>query len=212
MFGENINEIFQAISTNLKYPVLIFLLLLVVLTLIQVGYLVVEFFTEHRHLKAKMPVMMEALRESGVDMEACIQEGGLLKSQKKALIELCHHPKFSDVMREALAVKLLEKEQARFDRRVIYTDTISKLGPMFGLLGTLIPLGPGILALSQGDVVILSQSLLTAFDTTIVGLIVAAVATLISTVRKSWYAYYMSVLETLAECVLEVVKGNAEQE
>lgn len=38
---------------------------------------------------------------------------------------------------------------------------------MLGLLGTLIPLGPGIIALGQGDTQTLSTSLLTAFDTTI---------------------------------------------
>ena len=115
-------------------------------------------------------------------------------------------------MREALAVRLLEEEQARFDRRVMITDLISKLGPMFGLLGTLIPLGPGIIALGQGDTYTLSTSLLTAFDTTIVGLISAAVAMLISTVRKGWYGNYMSILEALTECVLEVEKKNAEEE
>ena len=34
---------------------------------------------------------------------------------------------------------------------------IAKLGPMFGLLGPLIPLGPGIVALGQGDTVTLSE-------------------------------------------------------
>lgn len=53
---------------------------------------------------------------------------------------------------------------------------IAKLGPMFGLLGTLIPLGPGIVALGQGDTVTLSESMNVAFDTTIAGVISAAVA------------------------------------
>lgn len=58
---------------------------------------------------------------------------------------------------------------------------IAKLGPMFGLLGTLIPLGPGIVALGQGDTVTLSESMNVAFDTTIAGVISAAVASVIST-------------------------------
>lgn len=123
---------------------------------------------------------------------------------KAVLIELTKHPELTSDMRQALAVRLLEEEQARFERIVALSDTIAKLGPMFGLLGTLIPLGPGIIALGQGDTYTLSQSLLTAFDTTIAGLISAAVATVISSVRKSWYANYMSILEVLTECVLEV--------
>ena len=92
------------------------------------------------------------------------------------------------------------------------SDLLAKLGPIFGLLGTLIPLGPGIIALGQGDTYTLSQSLLTAFDTTVAGLISAAVAMVISSVRKGWYANYMSILETLADCVLEVENDHAARE
>lgn len=73
-------------------------------------------------------------------------------------------------------------------------------------MGTLIPLGPGIIALGRGDTLTLSNSLMIAFDTTIAGLACAAVAVLVSTIRKHWYNNYMSVLETLMECVLEVEK------
>ena len=86
----------------------------------------------------------------------------------------------------------------------------AKIGPMLGLLGTLIPLGPGIIALGQGDTITLSSSLLTAFDTTIMGLIAAAIAIVISTIRTRWYTDYMSILETLMECILEAEKKHAE--
>lgn len=74
---------------------------------------------------------------------------------------------------------------------------------MLGLMGTLIPLGPGIIALGQGDTYTLSTSLLMAFDTTVAGLACAAAALIISTIRKRWYRNYMSMLETLMECTLE---------
>ena len=89
---------------------------------------------------------------------------------------------------------------------------LAKLGPMIGLLGTLIPLGPGIIALGQGDTLTLSQSLLTAFDTTIAGLIVAAAALIISGIRRGWYNGYMSVLETAMECVVEMEKMAYDKE
>ena len=74
---------------------------------------------------------------------------------------------------------------------------------MFGLMGTLIPLGPGLLALGQGDTKTLSDSLLIAFDTAVAGLISAAVAYIISAARKSWYEQYMVGLETVMETILE---------
>ena len=74
---------------------------------------------------------------------------------------------------------------------------------MLGLMGTLIPLGPGIMALGQGDTYTLSVSLLTAFDTTIAGLIAAAFCLVISTVRRRWYSGYTADLETLMDCAPE---------
>ena len=71
---------------------------------------------------------------------------------------------------------------------------------MFGLMGTLIPLGPGLIALGQGDTKTLSSSLLIAFDTTVAGLISAAVSYIISSVRNRWYEEYMVNLETVMEC------------
>ena len=184
--GTNISNMLRAVASSLNYPVMIILLILLAAAVFFAGSLIVEIFTERRHLKVKMPQLVDALKSGEKSTEETIAESGLLKLQKNALIELTRHPELTTDMREALAVRLLEEEQARFDRRVMITDLISKLGPMFGLLGTLIPLGPGIIALGQGDTYTLSTSLLTAFDTTIVGLISAAVAMLISTVRKGW--------------------------
>ena len=50
------------------------------------------------------------------------------------------------------------------------SDIISRIGPTLGLMGTLIPMGPGLAALGTGDINILVQSLTVAFDTTIVGI------------------------------------------
>ena len=110
----------------------------------------------------------------------------------------------------ALAERLLATEEARNARTISVTDMIAKLGPMFGLLGTLIPLGPGIVALGQGDTVTLSESMNVAFDTTIAGVISAAVASVISHIRKRWYNDDMVSLETLMEAVLEEVTSDVE--
>ena len=49
-----------------------------------------------------------------------------------------------------------------------------------------------------------------AFDTTVLGLLVAAVALIVSTIRKSWYAKYMAAFEAATECTLEWANGNHE--
>ena len=212
----NLNNVLRAVSSGLRYPVVVVLLLIMAATLVLLGSFLVEIFTERRHLKVSMPQLVDRLRTAGRSgqnaMTETIASGGLLRRQENILIELTQHPELTADMRRALADRLLEEEQSRMERIVKYSDLLAKLGPIFGLLGTLIPLGPGIIALGQGDTYTLSQSLLTAFDTTVAGLISAAVAMVISSVRKGWYANYMSILETLTDCVLEEENDHAAKE
>ncbi len=201
----------RAIAASMELPVIILLLIIVAASVFMIGWIITEFFTERRLLKAKMPALVDNLNRTSddEDIRMCIASSQLLRRQKAALTELTNHPKITPLMRESLAVRLIQQESDFYDRRLKISDVIAKIGPMLGLLGTLIPLGPGIIALGQGDTITLSSSLLTAFDTTIMGLIAAAVAIIISTIRSRWYANYMSVLETLMECILEVEKKNA---
>lgn len=73
------------------------------------------------------------------------------------------------------------------------------------MLGTLIPLGPGLAALGTGDISTLAQSLTIAFDTTVTGLTVGAVAYLVSKYKKQWYESELIDVETVAEAELEII-------
>ena len=205
-----LNQAMRAIASAMENPVIILLLLLLVVTIFLIGWLISESFTEHRHLKEKLPHLVDVLNETKTSEETkeAVRKSRLLKRQRNALLELLSHPDITPLMRESLAARIVEEEQNVYSRRIRISDIIAKIGPILGLLGTLIPLGPGIIALGQGDTITLSSSLLTAFDTTILGLLSAGTAMVISTIRKSWYNNYMSVLETLAECILEVEKRN----
>ena len=207
-FATKLQTLMRTISAALNYPVIFVLLILIAAVIVLLGTLIVEIFTEHKQLHANMPQLVDELRKKGVSVPQTVTRARLLKSQKNLLVELTQHKELTSDMREALAERLVEEESDKYERRVLITDLIAKLGPMFGLLGTLIPLGPGIIALGGGDTYTLSQSLLTAFDTTILGLIAAAGAMVISTIRKRWYRNYMSVLNVLTECVLEVEENG----
>ena len=203
-----ISDILRAVAGSMETPVVVILILLMAAAVFLLGWLIAEALGERRKLTKALPALLDELRAcpSAEKMAAVIQGAGLLRRQKEALIELTKHPEFTPVMREALAAQLLEAEEARLSRVVQLTELIARLGPIFGLLGTLIPLGPGIIALGQGDTFTLSESLLTAFDTTVAGLLAAALASVISAVRRRWYRRYGSDLETVAECLLEVLK------
>ena len=193
----------RVVAEGLRTPVIVVLLLLIAFAVVLLGTLIAELFTERLRMTAKLPRLIEALRDKSVEREQVVSEGGLLKRQKAALLQLIRYDDIGSASREALARRLLFEEQNRYDRIVQMSDLVARIGPMAGLMGTLIPLGPGLIALGQGDTFTLAQSLLVAFDTTIAGLCVAAVAFVISAVRKNWYENYMVMLEAAMECILD---------
>ena len=197
------HKILRAIASAMELPVVIGLILFIAFTLFSIGWWAVEYFRERWHMRITLPALLDELRAAENGAAEIIEKSALLRRQKDALLELTKHPEFDAAMRESLGANLLEREQSHYDGILKCTDLVSKLAPMLGLMGTLIPLGPGIMALGQGDTYTLSVSLLTAFDTTIAGLIAAAFCLVISTVRRRWYAGYMADLETLMDCVLE---------
>ena len=200
------HKILRAVAGAMEIPDVVFLVLALCFAVFSVGWLICEYFTEHRHMREDLPRLLDALREQGADTAALIRKSQLNRRQKAALLELTEHPNFSSGLRESLAANLLEREQSHYDHILKCTELVSKLAPMLGLLGTLIPLGPGIIALGQGDTYTLSTSLLTAFDTTIAGRVAAALAIVVSAIRRRWYREYSSVLEALCTEVLELTK------
>lgn len=72
-------------------------------------------------------------------------------------------------------------------RRIERADILARVAPMLGLMGTLIPLGPGIAALGRGELDILAQAVSVAFDTTVIGLLVGILGFILGRLRRRWY-------------------------
>jgi biopolymer transport protein ExbB/TolQ len=207
-FSSGSTSVMHDIVTNCQLAVIVLMLCALAFIIICLGSLLGEFFTEHRKFRVFLPSLVDDLKNSPEGPREVIKQSGLLLRQKQCLIELTRHPDITDSMRESMAVGLEYREQKRYDSIVKITDLMARLAPMLGLLGTLIPLGPGIIALGQGDTQTLSKSLLTAFDTTSLGLMVGGMALIISAVRNRWYRQYMVDFDAAIECILEVEKGG----
>ncbi len=193
------------ISSILLAPTIAVLLVFVAFVAFELGSILVEILTERRRAKFNVEELLKTFqdKETG-DITNNINNSQLFKRQKAALTRIIECSDLSPVPRQALARKLLANEELYYTKITNRTDLIARLGPMLGLMATLIPLGPGLIALGQGDTRTLADSLLTAFDATVTGLAAAGVAYAISRVRKRWYEGYLSSLEALMEGLLEV--------
>jgi len=72
-------------------------------------------------------------------------------------------------------------------RRLERSDLLSRIPPMLGLMATIIPLGPGLAALGQGNPAQLASAVTVAFDATVLGLVAGIVGLVIGKLRRRWY-------------------------
>lgn len=199
-----LTNILHIVGQALAVPCNVVLLLLIMISILQVGHVLAESFFECRHQKINSVRLAEQMQgQSLEEKKRILRQSRLYKKEKNILLELLGEENMSEDMRRAIAQKLLSEQEAGYGKILNITDTVAKLGPMFGLLGTLIPLGPGIVALGRGDTRTLSSSMEMAFDTTIAGIISAAVCSVLSGIRKRWYTRNMEMTELLMECVLQ---------
>ncbi len=84
------------------------------------------------------------------------------------------------------------------NKRIERTDFLTRIAPMLGLMGTLIPLGPGLSALGDGDLGILTTAMSVAFDTTVLGLLVGIIGFVLGRFRRRWYEQTLQSIEALA--------------
>jgi biopolymer transport protein ExbB/TolQ len=99
------------------------------------------------------------------------------------------------------SAKLLADFDYDSTRRLERTRILVRAGPALGLMGTLIPLAPGLAALAKGDTVKLSDDLRIAFSVTILGLLVGALAFAVSLIRDRLYAQDLSDLEFIVAAI-----------
>ncbi|MDD6155080.1 MAG: MotA/TolQ/ExbB proton channel family protein [Eubacteriales bacterium] len=203
----------RLIVSEMQTPVVIVLLVLMAITLVTLGSFLCELFTEHRTFREDVPHLIEILHAGGkAKAEDIIASSGLLKRQKTVLKKFISAGDMPEASRQAYGEQLLFDEEEHYHRFLRWPETIMRLGPMFGLLGTLVPLGPGLMALGKGDTAVLSKSLLIAFDTTAAGVVIAAVAFVIYQIRKNWYKCYAESLESVMEVLMDQSGEEAEAE
>lgn len=196
----------HALSQGLLVPTVLLLLLLAVYAVYTIGSLVVEVAVERRHYRVSLPKLIAQLDAAPYEKLADVVKGaGLLDTQRDALRQLIEYAYLPEDALTEVAKRLLSDESNRYQRALSLTDSATKIAPMLGLMGTLIPLGPGIVALSSGDLETLSSSLLVAFDTTVAGLAVAVVCFLVTKLRRRWYDDYLVSVEGAMNVILEKV-------
>ncbi|RZN39006.1 MAG: MotA/TolQ/ExbB proton channel family protein [Methanophagales archaeon ANME-1-THS] len=192
------------ISSILRYPVLIVLYGLAMWAIVESGMVTAEWLTRRKHERVRIEDMDKGLLEAREEMKKNF-DAGIQKTKESA------SGKFVDLFLDELSKlrdddlfevrleRLIQKYEAWISKRLQRTITMVRIGPMLGLMGTLVPMGPALLALSQGDVNTLATKLIYAFGTTVLGLLVGGIAYVITAVRQHWYRLDMDDIRYICE-------------
>ena len=211
--SEFLNTSLSAISQGLQIPVIILLLLILIFAVYTLGKLLSEYFS-----RKKVPVKLikEMIydiydAESSEDIKNIVNNADIQKSQKSVLFELAESEHLSKKSRQTLARRLIDNEEDKITQNLQKTDIITKVGPTLGLMGTLIPMGPGLAALGTGDVTTLASAITVAFNTTILGIGSGAATYLASKLRRRWFGEYLANLDALMDAILDNIDRRDER-
>ena len=198
----------HVVSQSLLIPVMVTLLIFLVYAVIEVGGILSEYSSRIKLDAAQVELIVKGITVATTSSDICrvVENTELPREHKDVLIKIANNIEMAPKARETLARKLIEDEELKAEKRVEKTDIIGKVGPAIGLMGTLIPLGPGLSAMGSGDITTLSKHLIIAFDAAVIGMATASIVYTISKIRRRWYDDQLSTLDALAESILEVLE------
>lgn len=81
-------------------------------------------------------------------------------------------------------------------QRLEWLRIVSRTAPMLGLIATMIPMGPALLALSGGNVAEVGRNMVAAFSAVILALLAASICFFILTIRRRWLLQDLRELES----------------
>lgn len=203
-----LTSVLDIISQGLQIPVIIFLILFAIIALVLLGSLISEYVHRKNVSNVEMKRVIKELSKanSSSEMVNIVNGAEIPESQKEDLSEIINSNDMDFESRVALSKKLVDAREKKLAKKLQWPDIITRIGPTLGLMGTLIPMGPGLAALGSGDIVTLSNAIIVAFDTTVVGIGAGALAYVISKIRRRWYSEYIANLDVLTDVVLTRLK------
>ncbi len=181
------------IATALRVPVLIAAVLILLLCALELGRFATELW--RRRVRARHADLLELTAHAIADPAhashyAYSAPGAVAAEALTALAAAAHAPDRPTATERALA-----RYELTVQRRLDRTRLLVRAGPAIGLMGTLIPLAPGLAALGNGNVAVLAENLRDAFGATVVGLLVGTVAFALTLARTRMYTEDLAALE-----------------
>lgn len=191
-----ISNILYWISTGLLVPVIVLLIFFFIRAIILVG----NFFGQYVTMKKSSAVLDRGVKRLSADTLDEFVASLPPADAADPVVGYIREVAVNGGDRARVELLVSEYEIAA-DKNLALSKTMTKMGPILGLMGTLIPMGPALVGLATGDIASMAYNMQVAFATTVVGLVVSAVGFLTQQVRERWFVKNLATLEFVAQVV-----------
>ena len=186
---DNISQILFLVSDSLLIPDIIVLLVLFVRALFLVGSFYNQYITKYKNERQLRPILNQLTPELMEELQAALPEkdNSLYIKYLRAILARPADDTYADYM-----ITNFENDA---EKDVVTSKLLAKVGPVLGLIGTLIAMSPALTGLSQGDISKMASNMQVVFATTVVGLVVSLVGLVTLQFKQRWYAKEVNQLD-----------------
>lgn len=195
---ELISKVLFWIANSMLIPDIVLLIVLFLRSLMLVGGTYNLFVTKRKNdkrydalVKSLAPDTVEALRQA-----LPARDNSLYVRYLRDLLS-------REGVDEAYADYTLTRFETEAAKETALPKMLSKMGPILGLVGTLISMSPALVGLSTGDISGMAYNMQVVFATTVVGLVISSVGLISLQLKQRWFAKDVNNLEYVARILIK---------
>ena len=194
---EVISKVLFWVANSLLIPDIILLLLLFGRSLLLIGSFYNQFMTKRKNDKALNEKIRTLTLANVEELKA------ILPSTDNSLFIKYLRQLLSEKPSEAYADYLISNFENEADKDLALSKMLAKMGPILGLVGTLIAMSPALVGLSTGDIATMAYNMQVVFATTVVGLVISAVGLITMQYKQRWYAKDVNNLDYISRILTD---------
>ena len=191
-----ITDILYWISSGLLVPVVLLLIFFFLRSLLLLG----GFFSQYLTMRKSGIMLQKEVKQLSSNNLSTLAER---LPKGKLPVVTCISKMLENRNSPAKVTFLLDEYECMVERELETPKMFSQMGPMLGLMGTLIPMGPALVGLSSGDIASMAYNMQVAFATTVIGLFAGGIGFVVKAVKQRWYRRDMGMLNYIADMLDE---------
>ena len=191
-----ITDILYWISSGLLVPVILILIFFFLRSLLLLG----GFFSQYLTMRKSGILLQKEVKQLTADNLYTLSDH---LPKGKLPVVTCISKMLENRNSPAKVTFLLDEYECLVERELETPKMFTKMGPMLGLMGTLIPMGPALVGLSSGDIASMAYNMQVAFATSVIGLFAGGIGFVVKAVKQRWYRRDMGMLNYIADMLDE---------